>query len=81
MKDSKPVTVFIFVGLLLVIIFVVGLVCTKNPAAFQTKYRYDYTLDWFCSFCADWWLPAGIIGIPMMLISVIFSLRKGRNKE
>jgi hypothetical protein len=32
--------VWIFIGLLLVVIFIVGMVCEKNPAAFSVKYRY-----------------------------------------
>ena len=74
MKRSKSGAVAIFIGLLLIIIFAVGLICEKNPSAFLRKYQYDYALEHFCSFCVNWWLPAGIIGFPMFLISLIISL-------
>ena len=63
-RDNKTSTVFIFVGVLLIVVFGVGL----------TKYRYDYTLESFIHLCTEWWIPAGIIGIPMFLISLILSL-------
>ena len=74
MKGKKSGAVAIFVGMLLIVVFIVGLICSKNPGAFQTKYRYDFTLEQFCAFCLNWWLPAGIIGIPLFLISLIVSL-------
>ena len=42
--------------------------------ALLPKYRYDYTLEAFVRFCAEWWIPAGIIGAPMFLISLVLSL-------
>ena len=81
MKGRKSDAVCIFIGVLLIAVFVVGLICEKNPAAFQRKYVYNYALEQFCSFCVDWWLPAGIVGIPMFLISLIVSLvRDSRQK-
>ena len=74
MKGKKSAAVLIFVGILLIVIFAVGLVCEKNPAAFQRKYRYNFALEQFTAFCRSWWLPAGILGIPMFLISLIISL-------
>ncbi len=76
MKGKKGCAVAIFVGLLLIAVFAVGLVCEKNPGAFQRKYHYDYALEQFCAFCARWWLPAGIIGIPTFLVSLLISLRR-----
>ena len=81
MKQSKSSAVAIFVGALLIIIFAVGLVLQRNPGAFQTKYRYDYALEQFCSFCREFWLPAGIIGIPTFLISLFISLAREKKKE
>ena len=81
MKQKKSAAVFIFLGLLLIVIFVVGRVCEKNPAAFLQKYRYDYALESFCSFCVHWWLPAGIIGFPMFLVSLIVSLVRESREE
>lgn len=82
MREKKSAAVLIFVGMLLIVIFAVGLICERNPAAFQQKYRYDYTLEQFCAFCRNWWLPAGIIGFPMFLISLLVSLaRESKEKE
>ena len=82
MKGRKSGAVSIFIGLLLIVVFVVGLICEKNPGAFQRKYRYDYTLEQFCAFCRGWWLPAGILGIPTFLISLLISLRReSKEKE
>lgn len=74
MKGRKSGAVFIFVGVLLIFIFAVGLTCSRNPGAFMQQYRYNIALEHFCSFCEYWWLPAGIIGIPTFLISLIVSL-------
>ena len=81
MKGKKSCAVFIFLGMLLIVIFTVGLICEKTPGAFTRKYVYDYTLDSFCSFCVNWWLPAGVIGIPMFLISLVVSLVREHRKE
>ena len=82
MKQNKSGAVFIFLGILLIIIFAVGLICEKNPTAFQRKYVYDFSLEQFCAFCVDWWLPAGVIGFPMFLISLVLSLvRESREKK
>ena len=76
MKGRKSNAVAIFIGALLIVIFAVGLTCARNPGAFMQKYRYDFALEQFCTFCANWWLPAGIIGFPTFLISLILSLRQ-----
>ena len=82
MKGRKSAAVSIFIGLLLIVVFVVGLVCEKNPSAFERRYRYSFALEQFRSFCVNWWIPAGIIGIPVFLISLIISLvRESREKE
>ena len=82
MKARKSGAVAIFIGVLLIVVFAVGLIVQKNPSALMTKYRYDFALEQFCAFCANWWLPAGIIGIPLFLISPIPSLvRESKEKE
>ena len=82
MKERKSAAVSIFIGLLLIVIFAVGLICERNPAAFERKYRYSFALEQFRLFCRNWWLPAGIIGCPVFLISLIVSLvRESREKE
>ncbi len=82
MRGKKSGAIGIFVGMLLIVIFAVGLACTKNPSIFQRKYSYDYALEQFCSFCASCWLPAGIIGFPVFLIFLITSLiRESREKD
>ena len=74
MKAKKSGAIAIFIGALLIVVFFVGLACQKNPAALQTPRRYDFALEQFSRFCVDWWLPAGIIGFPTFLISLIISL-------
>ena len=74
MKEGKSGAVAIFIGVLLIVVFAVGLICEKNPSAFVRKYQYDFALEQFCAFCRDWWLPAGIIGFPLFLVSMLLSL-------
>ena len=82
MKGSKSGAVMIFVGALLIVIFAVGLTVERNPGVLQMKYRYDLALEHFGIFCSSVWLPAGIIGIPLFLFSLIRSLiREGRKKQ
>ena len=82
MKARKSGAVAIFIGVLLIVVFAVVLIVQKNPSALISKYRYDFALEQFCAFCANWWLPAGIIGIPLFLISLITSLvRESKEKE
>lgn len=76
MKSRKTGAVTIFIGALLTVVFVVGLICSKNPGALLSPRRYDYTLEAFCTFCRNWYIPAGIVGIPMFLISLLLDLRR-----
>ena len=71
-----------FVGALLIVICVVGFLVDRNPSALTRQYRYDYATEQFGVFCSRIWLPAGIIGIPLFLVSLIVSLvRESRNKK
>jgi hypothetical protein len=83
MKEGKSGAVAIFIGVLLIVVFAVGLICEKNPSAFVRKYQYDFALEQFCSFYRDWWLPAGIIGFPLFLVSMLLSLirESKRNRD
>ena len=74
MKGRNSGAVLIFIGLILIVIFAVGLAVEKNPGALNRPYHYDFALDQFGAFCAGVWLPAGIVGIPLFLISLIISL-------
>ncbi len=81
-NERKTSTVFIFLGCLLTVIFAVGLVSSRNPEAFVSRYRYDYAGEFFLRLCRGIWLPAGVIGIPTFLIFLILSLwREGKNKD
>ena len=73
-KQHKSAAVLIFVGLLLILIFAVGMLTERNPGTFRSRYMYDAALESFLSFCVAWWIPAGIIGIPLFLISLVLSL-------
>lgn len=82
MKGRNSGAVLIFIGLVLIVIFAVGLAVDKNPGALNRPYHYDFALDQFGAFCAGVWLPAGIIGIPLFLISLVVSLvREKKEKE
>ena len=82
MKGKNSGAVLIFIGLLLIVIFGVGLAVDNNPMALSRDYHYDYALEQFGRFCAGIWLPAGIIGIPLFLVSLIVSLvREKKEKE
>ena len=72
----KSGAVFIFIGCLLIVIFIVGVIQVRNPAAFLRTDRYDFVWERFVSFCGNVWLPAGIIGFPLFLVSLVFSLRR-----
>ena len=83
MNERKTGAVAIFAGLLLIVIFGVGLAVTQNPHVLMRPHSYDMSLEMFGDFCASVWLPAGIIGIPLFLISLIRSLilEKKQNKQ
>lgn len=83
MRKNKSGTIGIFLGLLLTAAFIVGLAAVRDPAAFIRKNHYDYTFEFAVNLCKSIWLPAGVIGIPLFLISLIRSLRlesKEKNK-
>ena len=81
MKSRKSGAVSIFIGLLLIVVFAVGLIQARNPAAFINPNRYDVALDQFIAFCSAIWLPAGIVGIPLFLVSLILSLIRERKES
>ncbi len=82
MKNRNSLAVLMFIGLLLIVVFAVGLAVDSNPSALKRPYRYDYALEQFGTFCSRVWLPAGIVGIPLFLVSLIVSLvREKREKE
>lgn len=74
MKSRKSGAVSLFLGLLLIVIFGVGLTVDQNPATLVQPKKYDHALLQFGTFCSAIWLPAGIIGIPLFLFSLIKSL-------
>ena len=74
MKNKKSGAVSLFLGLLLIVIFGVGLTVEQNPAALVQPKKYDHALQQFGTFRPAIWLPAGIIGIPLFLFSLIKSL-------
>ena len=81
MKGRNSGAVLIFIGLILIVIFAVGLAVEKNPGALNRPYRYDFALDQFKNFCASWYVLAGAVGIPTLVISLVISLvRESREK-
>ena len=81
MKGKNAGAVAIFIGALLIVIFAVGLAVDRNPLALSSRYSYDMALEMFGAFCAQVWLPAGIIGIPLFLIALIRSLLRDRKEK
>lgn len=81
MKNKKSGAVSLFLGLLLIVIFGVGLTVEQNPAALVQPKKYDHALQQFGTFCSAIWLPAGIIGIPLFLFSLIKSLIQERRAD
>lgn len=81
MKGRKSGAVWIFVGALLIVIFAVGMAVDKNPNALSSRYRYDMALEMFGVFCSRIWLPAGLIGIPLFLVSLIISLIREKKSD
>ena len=71
----------LFRSALLIVIFAVGLAVDRNPLALSSRYSYDMALEMFGAFCAQVWLPAGIIGIPLFLVSLIISLRREKKED
>ncbi len=74
MKNQKSYAIFIFLGALLSVFFLVGLVFANNPDAFFDPRREDITLIHFTRFCYQYGFYCGIVGLPMFVISLILSL-------
>ena len=81
MKSRNSSAVCIFIGALMTVVFAVGIITSRNPSALLPPHRYDYALVAFCAFCRDWYLPAGISGIPLLLISLLISLHRERKES
>ncbi len=82
MKNRNSGAVWIFLGAMLTVFFVVGLIYNRNPGALLNKRYVDVTLEMFVAFCGSWFLPCGLVGIPMLLISLILSLvRESKEKK
>ena len=81
MGSRKSGAVWMFIGGLLVVVFAVGLAVDINPRALMRQYRYDYAFEQFGVFCSKIWLPAGIIGIPLFLGSLLISLIRERKEK
>lgn len=82
MRDSKPTVVFGFLGLILVAVAVIGFLSLQNPDLLQTRDVRSFSAAQLCQWCAEIWLPAGVIGAPMLIIATIVSLvREHRSKE
>ena len=42
------------------------------------RYSYDVSWEMFVSFCGKWYIVMGLIGIPMLLITLTVSLVRGK---
>ena len=74
MKGRKSGAVTMFLGLFLIVVFFTGMAVDNNPNALMRSNSYNMALEHFGIFCAAIWLPAGIIGFPLFLFSLILSL-------
>ncbi len=81
MKRSKSGAVWIFLGAMLTVFFVIGLLYNRNPGALLRGPGYDVGREQFAAFCGAIFLPCGIVGIPMLLISLILSLIRERREK
>ena len=81
MNSRNSDAVRMFIGLLLIVVFAVGLAVDRNPGALARPHRHDLALEQFEAFCSRIWIPAGIIGIPLFLISLIISLLRERKEK
>ena len=81
MINRKSGAISLFIGILLIVIFAVGLAVERDPGFLMRRNSYNIALEQFGSFCARVWLPAGIIGIPLFLISLITSLIRERKEK
>lgn len=80
-KDRRSSAVTLFTGLLLTAVFGIGLASVRNPGLFQNRYLQDTARDFFVNLCEQIWLPAGMAGIPMFLVSLILDLRRDRKER
>lgn len=83
MKGRNSGAVFLFIGAVLTFCFGVGVAWMRNPGMLYRSGDYSLLRNQFLNFCGSWWLPLGIIGIPMLLISLIVCLvreRKDRDR-
>ena len=78
MKSRGSETVFIFLGALLSFCFGIGLAYDQNPGMLFQRYSYDVSWEMFVSFCGKWYIVMGLIGIPMLLITLTVSLVRGK---
>ena len=81
MKSRKSGAIALFIGFLLIVVFVVGMIVDGNPNALKRRCHYEYAIEQFGAFCAGVWLPAGIIGIPLFLITLVVSLIRERKEK
>ena len=81
MRNRKSGAISLFIGMLLIVIFAVGMAVEHDPGELMRRNSNNLALEQFGSFCARVWLPAGIIGIPLFLISLITSLIRERKEK
>ena len=82
MKGRKSGAITMVLGLFLIVVFFTGMAVDNNPNALMQSKSYNMALEHFGVFCAAIWLPAGIIGFPLFLFSLILSLiREHREKK
>lgn len=81
MRRASSGVGFIFVGALLTVCFAVGLSFNNDPSLYIQARNVNIAREQFASFCGSIWLPCGIIGIPMLLISLIVCLYRESRQD
>ena len=80
MKSRGTETFFIFLGALLTFCFFTGLVYARNPGMLYQRGIYDAAWEMFVGLCSKWYVELGIVGVPMLLITLIVSLVRGKKE-
>ncbi len=73
MKGRNSGAVMIFLGALLTFGFGIGLAYERNPGLIIRR-GTDVAWEMFSAFCGKWYIIMGLVGIPMLVISLIVCL-------
>ena len=81
MRSRGSETVFIFLGALMSVCCGIGAAYAHNPGMLYQRKIYNLAWERFVIFCGNWYIVLGIIGIPMLVITLIVSLARDRKGQ